>query len=176
MFLTYHTCRHVLSALASLVWLLGCVTCQAQTTDPLDLRFKSIASIAVDIRANAEKLPEDLARQVFDEAATPTHNLVHARDWAATGYTWTAPAVTYKPLYFEHVGLERNGRHYGVLQPAVSAAHFFGRLPAVPYIHGAQLGHHHLRADGRERSAAHRHLRGALYQGAATAGAIFFVP
>ena len=177
--------RRAFSAQASLVLLLGCVIGTALSAQPRDLGLKLMTSISVDIRAKEEKLPEDIAKQVFEKTDTPSHNLAHVRDWFASGYSWTAPVVAYKPLYFEHVNLERYGHHYGVLQPAVSAAHFFGRIPAIPYMRGAQAGHRRNdvvglnRPGGRDPYRAHRppvSLRGALYQGAATAGFIFLVP
>lgn len=47
---------------------------------------------------------------------------------------WAASGVCHKPLYFEQVQLERYGHEIGpVLQPLVSAAHFFGSIPLLPY-------------------------------------------
>jgi hypothetical protein len=42
--------------------------------------------------------------------------------------------ICYQPLYFQELNAERYGRSWGVLQPAVSAANFYGRLPLVPYM------------------------------------------
>lgn len=42
--------------------------------------------------------------------------------------------VCYQPLYFEDPNLERCGQSHGVFTDAVSAAHFFGRIPMVPYL------------------------------------------
>jgi hypothetical protein len=36
-------------------------------------------------------------------------------------------------LYFEDENLERHGFSYGIAQPAVSAAHFFGSFLTMPY-------------------------------------------
>ncbi|MFV1964300.1 MAG: hypothetical protein ACC628_02670 [Pirellulaceae bacterium] len=56
------------------------------------------------------------------------------RDWIASTLTWKASGVSHKPLYFEEVALERYGHSTGpVLQPFVSAAHFFGNVVALPY-------------------------------------------
>jgi hypothetical protein len=57
------------------------------------------------------------------------------RCWPASTYQWDATCLCYKPLYFEEINLERYG--YGCcacLQPAASAAHFFGTVPALPYL------------------------------------------
>ena len=100
-------------------------------------------------------------------------------------YHWTAPGTYHQPLYFEDVNLERAGHSWGVMQPAVSAAHFFSRIPALPYLlvahPGAEcvytLGHYrpgscapHLRRWPRIKSLA------ALAQGATATGLVFLVP
>ena len=178
-------CRAISAQASLLLLLLDCVTGTALSAEPLDLRLKSITSISVDIRAKEEKLPEDIAKQVFAETDTPSRSLADVRDWYESEYLWTAPAIAYKPLYFEHASLERYGHHYGVLQPAVSAAHFFGRLPAIPYLRGAQPGHRRYYSLGHYRPGASLphfgqlpavNLRGALYQGAATTGLFFLAP
>ena len=43
---------------------------------------------------------------------------------------WT---ICYRPLYFEEIALERYGASHGILQPAISGAHFFGSVVALPY-------------------------------------------
>ena len=41
----------------------------------------------------------------------------------------------HRPLYFEEINLERYGYGCGwCLQPGASAAHFFGTVPALPYL------------------------------------------
>jgi hypothetical protein len=44
----------------------------------------------------------------------------------------------YQPLYFEEVNVERYGRNFGILQPAVSVAHFYSHIPTIPYCVFAQ--------------------------------------
>jgi hypothetical protein len=39
----------------------------------------------------------------------------------------------YRPLYFEEVNLERYGHRLPVIQPALSAATFYGSVVALPY-------------------------------------------
>ncbi|WP_145291309.1 hypothetical protein [Pirellulimonas nuda] len=59
------------------------------------------------------------------------------RCWPSVTYMWKASALCHKPLFFEDVALERYGHSHGpFLQPLVSGAHFFGRLPALPYCMG----------------------------------------
>ncbi len=59
------------------------------------------------------------------------------RAWPEVTYMWKASALCHKPLYFEDVHLERYGHSWGpYLDPLVSGAHFFTRLPALPYCMG----------------------------------------
>lgn len=56
------------------------------------------------------------------------------RAWQASAYHWKASSLCHKPLHFEEVALERYGHDWGpYLQPVVSAAHFFGTAPLIPY-------------------------------------------
>ncbi len=56
------------------------------------------------------------------------------RAWGCLTYTWKASALCHKPLYFEEVALERYGHSWGpICDPVISAAHFFGTLPILPY-------------------------------------------
>ena len=61
------------------------------------------------------------------------------RSWGEITYTWKAAGLCHKPLYFQDVHLERYGHSWGpYVQPIVSGAHFFGRIPALPYMMGLQ--------------------------------------
>lgn len=61
------------------------------------------------------------------------------RCWGPITYTWTASALCHKPLVFEEAQLERYGHSFRpVVQPFVSAAHFFVCVPAIPYILGVE--------------------------------------
>jgi len=56
------------------------------------------------------------------------------RAWGCLTYTWKASALCHKPLYFEEMSLERYGHSWGPCCDSVmSAAHFFGTLPILPY-------------------------------------------
>ncbi len=56
------------------------------------------------------------------------------RNFSATCFTWKAAGTCHKPLYFEDVHLERYGHSWNpVLQPFMSAAHFFVSVPLLPY-------------------------------------------
>ncbi len=59
------------------------------------------------------------------------------RCWDETTYMWKASALCHKPLYFEDEALERYGHSWGpYLDPFVSGAHFFCKLPVLPYCMG----------------------------------------
>lgn len=59
------------------------------------------------------------------------------RCWDETTYMWKASAICHKPLYFEDEALERYGHSWGpYLDPIVSGAHFFSKLPVLPYCMG----------------------------------------
>jgi hypothetical protein len=68
----------------------------------------------------------------IDEGAWHT-----GRCWDETTYMWKASALCHKPLYFEDEALERYGHSWGpCLDPLVSGAHFFCKLPVLPYCMG----------------------------------------
>lgn len=59
---------------------------------------------------------------------------VYARCWAPQTFNFTASAACSKPLLFQHIQLERYGHSRGpVVQPVLSAAHFFGNAVIMPY-------------------------------------------
>lgn len=54
--------------------------------------------------------------------------------WAGTNYNWAATQMRHRPLYFEEVNLERYGYTVSpIVQPGISAAHFFLTIPTIPY-------------------------------------------
>ncbi len=63
------------------------------------------------------------------------------RGWPVNTFTWVASCLCHNPLYFEEINLERYGYGCGCfspccsncLQSAVSACHFFGTIPALPW-------------------------------------------
>jgi hypothetical protein len=75
----------------------------------------------------AEALPQLAAEQPFMRG-----------ELAAAGFEWhPSPEglnFCYQPLYFEEVNAERYGHSFGILQPAVSAVAFYGRIPLLPYM------------------------------------------
>jgi hypothetical protein len=57
----------------------------------------------------------------------------NSQGWLAPMYSAHTAGVSYQPLYFEEINLERYGYNYGCLQPVLSAAKFYGTLPLLPY-------------------------------------------
>ena len=93
---------------------------------PRDL--KSIRAISDDIRPKSRILPPECTL-----GDTP----YRARHWQAVCFTWTAAASCSKPAYFDEEQLERYGHSARPLvQPFLSAAHFFVTVPLLPYYMG----------------------------------------
>ncbi|MCA9179352.1 MAG: hypothetical protein KDB14_33070 [Planctomycetales bacterium] len=161
---------------------------EADTHGP-ELRDLTSRPLSANIDIN-ETLPPDVSRS---QAGSP---FVGAESRApeifepescevAQGFMWVAPGTMHQPLYFEDVNLERAGHSWLWLQPAASAAHFFGRIPALPYLLVAHpprecvytLGHYRpgscapmLRRWPRPRLSA------ALAQAGLSTGLVFLVP
>ena len=68
------------------------------------------------------------------EDETIRQSMGTGRGWMSYSYYWEASALSQRPVYFEEPNLERYGNSFGLVQPVVSAAHFFGTMPLLPYI------------------------------------------
>ena len=138
--------------------------------------LKRIYEITNDITPEAGDFPE--------ECPLDTGTFV-PRHWGCTTYTWKASGLCHKPLYFEERSLERYGHSWGLLQPWMSAAHFFGSAAVLPYSMGMNppweckypLGYY------RPGSCAPYllypvpiSLRGGVTMGAFTTGMVFLIP
>ncbi len=146
-----------------------------------ELKASRIAEIDLRILPDGS-MGEDYPYECGIDDGTP----FAGRHWSQVTYMWKASALCHKPLYFEDVQLERYGHSWGpMLQPIVSGAHFFGRLPVLPYCMGLQapnecvytLGHY------RPGSCAPYLIepipftwRAAAFQGAAWTGGVFAIP
>ncbi|MEQ1904123.1 MAG: hypothetical protein ABL888_08075 [Pirellulaceae bacterium] len=63
-----------------------------------------------------------------------TTGVFPGRCWEPQTVTWYASNLCHKPLYFEHVQLERYGHSAGpYMGPLCSTAHFFGSVITFPY-------------------------------------------
>jgi len=111
---------------------------------PTAQRIKPLRDISLDIAPPA--LLSDQQQPIApptDYAAAALPQLAAERPFvrgelAAAGFDWHPSAAglnfAYQPLYFEEVNAERYGHSFGILQPAVSAVAFYGRIPLLPYM------------------------------------------
>jgi hypothetical protein len=138
----------------------------------------------VALAATRPQLKDQPATKLGNEEAL-LQSAGMTRPWAMSVSAWEAPAFCHRPLYFEDENLERHGRSFGLVQPAVSAGHFAGRVVAWPYLAGAVPPHECIYTLGRERPgscAPYRLYRppvsvhGAIYEAAAITGLSFVVP
>ena len=108
------------------------------------------------------------------------------RCWEQTVYMWKASALCHKPLFFEDEHLERYGHSWApCCQPLVSGAHFFTRLPILPYCMGVEPPNECIYALGHYRPGSCApymcnpvplSARGALFQAGAVVGAAAVLP
>ena len=111
---------------------------EADEVDPGFLRMDQLTMrvdvpVEKDDRGDPLPLPEDHAKAYFaKKGATPAEWLPYSYWMEEIGY---GPALNfcYGPLYFEEVNLERYGTALPAVQPAVSAARFFGTMAILPY-------------------------------------------
>ena len=145
-----------------------------------DLREKTIDKLSLSISVTGDEGTDYPFECTLDET---WHT---GRTWEQTTYLWKASALCHKPLYFEDEQLERYGHSFSpCFQPFISGAHFFTRLPVLPYCMGVEppcecvyaLGHY------RPGSCAPYMInpiplspRGALLQGGATVGVSAILP
>jgi HEAT repeat protein len=95
--------------------------------------LKRIGMVRASIRMSEGELPADRAAPKFASIPAYLHGYGARRGWQQSSFGWEAPAVFFKPLYFEDINLERYGIHHGCLQPAISFGHFFTRCVCLPY-------------------------------------------
>ncbi len=86
-----------------------------------------------DAEGRLQELPTNYGA-AFLEQQGQTRTGQESRPWIVTSKCYEAPAFCHRPLYFEEVNLERYGHHFHCVQPLVSAAHFYGRVPFLPYL------------------------------------------
>lgn len=98
------------------------------------LRLDRLSEIDLDIRVDG------LAGNDYPCECRLDGEVFVPRQFATTTFTWKAAGYCHKPLYFEHWNFERYGHSYGwAADPFISAAHFFGTLPILPYKMGVEL-------------------------------------
>ena len=126
--------------------------------------------------------PEHQAPLAWEGAIVAPGN----RGWPIVEYHRAAAGSRSFPLYFEEVNAERYGYTCSrTLQPAISAAHFFGTIPYLPYLMTVNcprecvytLGHYRPGSCNPWRSHSFPYrLDAASMQGAAIAGLVFLLP
>jgi len=157
----------------------------SETPDLNEDGLKSICEVTLDIRPEEGELPRDLAAVKFQKEGEVRHLPGTNRPWPLYEFWWEAPAFCHRPLYFEEVNLERYGYSHGLAQPLLSGAHFFGKIPALPYLMTAEphrdcvhtLGHY----PPGSYAPYHIHypplsLRAAAVEAAVVTGLIFAIP
>ena len=92
-----------------------------------------LSTLSASIVLPTGKQPQSAAEKcVAQTASTSDPRLAGA--WAGTELHWSATCSQHRPLYFEEINAERYGYTPSyALQPLISAAHFFGTIPALPY-------------------------------------------
>lgn len=119
----------------------------------LDLDERPMEQLTTHIGSASGRRPADLASDRMEKIDESLGSMVLDRYWGETSLHWQAPAFAHRPLYFEQVNLERFGygpRYLRAVQPALSGAHFFATIPALPYLMTVEppcrcvypLGHH----------------------------------
>lgn len=90
---------------------------------------KPIGSLTVDIRPPDGELPAGAAAKRLPQNASPADA---QRYFAEQMFFWEPSNLSHLPLRFEQPYVERYGYNYGLLQPVVSGAQFFGDVAAWP--------------------------------------------
>lgn len=154
---------------------------------PTPRALRPLHTLGVDAQLPAGIEPRDYAaEQIAAQSQSGATAAGIARDWPIVAYRRAAAGSRSYPLYFEEVNAERYGYTCSrCLQPAISAAHFFGTIPYLPYLMTANcprecvytLGHYRPGSCNpwREHSFPYR-CDAAVVQGAAVAGLIFLIP
>lgn len=167
----------------------GVSNCQQLFSPKLDMTI--MHELNVDLRARRgekDKLPEDLAiTERGTLQAAPQIGTGCRRYYSGNVMLWAAPKFHHQPLYFEQPMLERYGHyvHGNCVQSVISAAHFFGSIPLLPYKIGANhplscdytLGHWRPgNCNPRTRFIPEVSTRGLVNQSLFVTGTVFFVP
>lgn len=162
---------------------------------------RPLGSLKATIKPTDGDLPTNAAAPHMAEVGVQHHSFGDSRPWMLISCEWEAPAMRHLPLFFEEPNLERLGytnrcymdfcgyeagpRTAECLQPIVSGAHFFGRIPFIPYMWGYQPACEPVYTLGVDRPGSpvcHRKhkiplsLRGAVYQAGFVTGLIFYIP
>jgi HEAT repeat protein len=115
--------------------------------------LKPIRDVRASIRImDSDPTPPDYARAKMAAAGPPQfQGLGYTRGFPAIGFGWDAPAVCFRPLYFEDINLERYGINYGCCEILVSTGIFTKNVILLPYKILVQPGCENIYTLGYER-------------------------
>lgn len=111
----------------------------------------ALSSLSAAISPSPGRLPDDVAAGLFAREGVVYHAPGVTRAWPVGTYQWEASSLFHQPLYFEEANLERNGFHAPVVQPLLSAASFYARVPALPYLMALDPPCEHMYVLGQRR-------------------------
>jgi hypothetical protein len=102
---------------------------------------KPVSALTTDIVLPGGLLPKNHWQDRPQQFVPCGDMCATTRGWPVNTFTWVASCLCHNPLYFEEINLERYGYGCGCygpccstcLQSAVSAGHFFGTIPALPW-------------------------------------------
>jgi hypothetical protein len=147
---------------------------------------RPLAELGISIEPPTGLLPTNRAADCWESINSNAGPIAGARSWAWFNYQWDATSFCHRPLYFEEINLERYGYGCGwCLQPGASAAHFFGTVPALPYLMTVDCPHECIYTLGHYRPGScppwRHHLPpcdplAAAPQGGVLTGLIFLIP
>lgn len=100
---------------------------------PFDDDIKPLSATRTHLQPPPGEMPRDYAEEQFESTPVVFGGSLEDRRPTGLVYFWEASALCFQPIYIEDVNLERYGYSHGVLQPFVSAIHFFGTIPLLPY-------------------------------------------
>ena len=154
----------------------------------LEFDRRPIHSLTVNIKAKPGEMPSDLGKTSLVQIAMKPADAVLLRHWPLVSCQWEAPALAYRPLYFEEVNLERYGygmKYLRAAQPILSAGQFFTTIPILPYKMLAEpartpvyaLGHYRPGSDAPYRPVfPPLSVSGSAAEAGVAAGLIFVIP
>jgi hypothetical protein len=147
---------------------------------------RPLRELGIGIAPPAGQFPQNRAAACWESMNAELGPAAGSRSWAGFNYHWDATCLCHRPLYFEEVNLERYGYGCGwCLQPAASAAHFFGTVPALPYLAAVDCPHECIYTLGHYRPGSCPPWRhhwppcdplAAAAEGGVLTGLIFLIP
>lgn len=158
---------------------------KAEDENEADADERPIRALTTNILPSKGELPPNYAAARFAKSGDVLHTVGTSRPWMGSVYDWKASAFCHRPLYFDEPYVERNGHSFGLLQPAVSGAHFFARIPALPYMIAAYPPHECIFTLGHARPGSYapfRYIRlplrldAAAIQAGVVTGLVYLIP